>query len=93
VIVQTRAEDLVEWRGIVGFVRGTNTPFSQKVVEASDAGATRLELSGLYNRIWSDMRNGTIDESCVCMSDCVNSITSIKTCKEIVDELSAAFVS
>lgn len=92
VIVNTRAEDLVEWRGILGFVRGTETPFSQAVVAASDAGASRMELSGMYNRIWEDMRNGTIKESCVCMSDCVNSITGIKTCQEIVDELSAAFV-
>ena len=92
VIVQTRAEDLVEWRGILGFVRGTDTAFSREVVAKSDAGATRMELTGIYNRIWGDMRNGTIDESCVCMSDCVNSITSIKTCQEIVDELGAAFV-
>ena len=92
VIVQTRAEDLVEWRGILGFVRGTDTAFSREVVAKSDAGATRMELTGMYNRIWGDMRNGTIDESCVCMSDCVNSITSIKTCQEIVDELGAAFV-
>lgn len=92
VIVQTHAEDLVEWRGILGFVHATETPFSQALVEASNAGASRGELAGIYNRIWSDMRNGTIDESCVCMSDCVNSITSIKTCQEIVDELGAAFV-
>lgn len=91
-IVKARAEDLVEWRGILGFVHGTDTPFSRSVVAASDAGATRAELTGMYNRIWSDMRNGTIDESCVCVSDCVNSITSIKTCQEIVDELGAAFV-
>lgn len=91
-IVAARAEELVEWRGILGFVRGTDTPFSRSIVEASDAGMSRGELTGMYSRIWSDMRNGTIEESCVCVSDCVNSITSIKTCQEIVDELGAAFV-
>lgn len=91
-IVKARAEDLLEWRGILGFVHGTDTPFSRSIVAASDAGATRGELTGMYSRIWNDMREGTIDESCLCVSDCVNSITSIKTCQEIVDELGAAFV-
>lgn len=91
-IVAARAEELVEWRGILGFVRVTDTPFSQSLVAASDAGKSRGEMIAMYGRIWGDMRNGTIDESCVCVSDCVNSITSIKTCKEIVDELGAAFV-
>lgn len=92
VIVNTKAEDLVEWRGILGFVRGTDTPFTKEVVAASDAGASRMDLTGMYSRVWNDMRNGTISESFVCMSDCVNSITGIKSCKEIVEELGAAFV-
>ncbi len=92
IIVQTKAEDLVEWRGVTGFVRATDTPFSRELVAASDAGASRMDLSAKYSRIWSDMRKGTVNESCVAMSDSVNCITSIKTCQEIVDELAAAFV-
>lgn len=92
VIVATKAEDLVEWRGILGFVHATDTAWSKTIVAASDEGKSRMDLTQMYSRIWTDMREGTISKSAVCVSDCVNTIRNIKTCQEIVDELGAPFV-
>ena len=91
-IVDTRAEDLVEWRGILGFVRATRTPMSEECVRMSDEGAERMDLSSVYQGMWAAMRSGELDDFAVGMSDAVNSITSIKTCQEIVDDIAAGFL-
>lgn len=92
VIVDSRAEDLVEWRGSVGFVRANDCEFSRECVEMANAGATSAEMGEKYMGMFAAMRSG--DESFpVGMNDAVNSITSIKTCQEIVDDIASAFLS
>lgn len=91
VIVDSRAEDLVEWRGSVGFVRANDCEFSRECVEMANAGATSAEMGEKYMGMFAAMRAG--DESYpVGMNDAVNSITSIKTCQEIVDDIASAFL-
>lgn len=91
VIVDSRAEDLVEWRASVGFVRSNDCALAQECIEMANAGATAAELSEKYMGMFAAMRSG--DESFpVNMNDAVNSITSIKTCQEIVDDIASAFL-
>lgn len=91
VIVDSRAEDLVEWRASVGFVRANDCEFSQEVIQMANAGATAAELSEKYMGMFAAMRSG--DESmAVNMDDAVNRITDIKTCQEIVDDIASAFL-
>lgn len=93
-IIDARAEELVEFRGILGFVRTNRSPFSEECVAMSDSGASRMDLSAKYTPMFlNGMRLGKVDEFAVSMSDCVNSITSIKSCKDVVDELGAPFVA
>jgi len=92
-IVDARAEDLVEWRGVLGFVRGNKTAASEAWVAADRAGATRDEMSGMYQGMWAAMLTGNLEESAVGMNDAVNNITSIKTCQEIVDDIAAGFLA
>lgn len=92
IIVNTRAEDLVEWKGLVGFVRGNDNEMSRKCIEMANAGATREEISDVYQQSWKKgMREGDVENWVVSMNDAVNSITSIKTCQEIVDDIASGF--
>lgn len=92
VIVDSRAEDLVEWRASVGFVRANDCQFSRECEEMANGGATAGELAEKYMGMFAAMRMG--DESMpVGMNDAVNSITSIKTCQEIVDDIAAGFTA
>ena len=91
IILDTRAEDLVEWRGVAGFVRATDSDVSQQAIALSNAGAERAEISEVYQMMWSHMRSGDLDGWPVGMDDAVNSITEIMTCQEIVDMIAPAF--
>lgn len=93
VLIDTRAEELVEFRGGFGLVHATNTPASQEWVAASNAGADSMEMGALYIPMFRAMRVGEIDDYAVNASDSINAIDSIKPCKEIVDELGAVFVA
>jgi hypothetical protein len=56
-------------------------------------GADARTIAGVYADVWrSGMLLGGLENGFISVSDAVNSITSIKTCKEVVDELSAAFI-
>lgn len=92
VIVDSRAEGLVEWRASVGFVRANDCQFSRECEEMANGGATAGELAEKYMGMFAAMRMG--DESMpVGMNDAVNSITSLKTCQEIVDDIAAGFTA
>lgn len=92
VIVDSRAEDLVEWRASVGFVRANDCQFSRECEEMANGGATAAELAEKYMGMFAAMRMG--DESIpVGMNDAVNSITSIKTCQEVVDDIAVGFTA
>ena len=92
VILETRAEDLVEWRGILGFVRANRTPMAEKCIEMDRAGATRQELSDVYQAMWPmGMMLGDLENYAVGMSDAVNSITELKPAAQIVEEIAAGF--
>lgn len=92
-IVDARAEDLVEWRGVLGFVRGNKTPASEAWVAADRAGAARDEMSGMYQGMWAGMLTGDLENWAVGMNDAVNNITSVKTCQEIVDDIASGFLA
>lgn len=92
VILETRAEDLVEWKGVLGFVRANDCALAQKCIEMTNAGASRQEISDVYQMMWvNGMRNGDVENWAVGMDDAVNSITELKTCQEIVDDIAAGF--
>ena len=76
----------------MGFVRANDCQFSRECEEMANGGATAGELAEKYMGMFAAMRMG--DESMpVGMNDAVNSITSIKTCQEIVDDIAAGFTA
>lgn len=90
-ILDARAEDLVEWRGIEGFVRATDSDISQQAIALSNEGASRSDISDVYQMMWGHMRSGDLEGWPVGMNDAVNSITELMTAQEIVDMIAPAF--
>ncbi len=90
-IVDTSATDLVSWRMGVIWLHGTRTECTEKCIEMPYSGQadSTVDLTGT---VWSDMRDGTTEDTFVNMNDAVDSITTIKTCQEIVDEIGSAWV-
>jgi enoyl-[acyl-carrier protein] reductase II len=88
----SRAEDLVDFRAAIGYLRTTRGKMSEECVKLSNAGADNNAIGAVYADVWrAGMLLGDIENGFVSVSDAINSIRSIKTCKEVVDELSSAF--
>jgi enoyl-[acyl-carrier protein] reductase II len=91
-IIAARAEELVEFRAMVGYLRTTRSPISAECVKLSDEGADGNAIAAVYQDIWrASMLLGDLDNGFLSVSDAINSITDMKTCKEVVDELASAF--
>lgn len=90
-IVDTSALDLVHWRMGEIWLHGTRSACTEQCVEMTYTGQAG-ETVGLTGTVWIDMRNGTTEGTFVNMNDAVDSITTIKTCQEIVDEIGSAWV-
>ena len=92
VILDARAEDLVEWKGVLGFVRANDCALAQKCIEMTNAGADRQEISDVYQMMWvNGMAGGDVENWAVGMDDAVNSITELKSCADIVEDIAKGF--
>lgn len=91
-IVDARAENLIEFRAQVGYLRTSKSPMSAQCDKLAREGADVRAIAGVYADVWrSGMLLGDLENGFISVSDAINSITSIKTCKEVIDELAAAF--
>jgi enoyl-[acyl-carrier protein] reductase II len=92
-IIDAKAEDLIEFRAQVGYLRTSKSPMSEKCDKLAREGADPRTIAGVYADVWrSGMLLGDVKNGFISVSDAINNITSVKTCKEVVDELSAAFL-
>lgn len=91
-IITAKAEELVEFRAMVGYLRTTRGSKSEECVRLSNEGANGNTIAAVYNDIWrASMLLGDLDNGFLSVSDAINSITEMKTCKEVVDELASVF--
>jgi hypothetical protein len=65
---------------------------SEECDKLSREGADGGTIGKVYADAWRLMLLGDLDAAFVSVSDAVNCIESIETCKDVVDELAAAFV-
>lgn len=91
-IVDARAEELLEWRGTVGYVIGTRCAVSEQAVAASNAGASREDLMGIYLPMSNAMREGDVESWPVGADRAVNNITSVKSAAEIVEDIAKGYL-
>ena len=91
-IIDTRAKDLIEFRAQVGYLRTSRSPMSEQCDKLAREGADARAIAGVYADVWrSGMLLGDVENGFISVSDAIDNITSVKTCKDVVAELSAAF--
>ncbi|MDR2356190.1 MAG: nitronate monooxygenase [Clostridiales Family XIII bacterium] len=92
-IINAKAEELIEFRAQVGYLRTNKSPMSADCDKLARAGADARVIANAYAGAWRrGMLLGDLNYGFISVSDAINSITAVKTCKEVVDELAAAFV-
>jgi len=93
-IIAARAEDLIEFRAQIGYLRTTRSKVSKECEKLSNEGADGKTIAAVYQDIWrASMLLGDLDKGFLSVSDAINSITDMKTCKEVVDELASVLIS
>ncbi|NLD49771.1 MAG: nitronate monooxygenase [Clostridiaceae bacterium] len=89
-IVEHETNDLLFFHTIPSFRRVTPHKLGKMFKEMADSGATREEIgkllhAGTMNRI--GMLEGKLDEGLVTVSAAIGQIKSIKSCKQIIEDL------
>lgn len=94
-IIDLKADTMIEFRASTGgWLHTSDTPKAREILEMGLAGATADELAAAYMGVYLyGMRLGDLDNWMVNVSDSVDSITSMMTVKEVVDELGDAFLA
>ena len=93
-IVKTNASDMDFFRCIPYYYRSIPTPLSQKLVQMDKDLKTREEISKAMNPMRNlkfGMLDGQTDVGYVSVGLGVSMIHSIRTCKEIIDDISQDF--
>lgn len=93
-IIDTKAEDLIQVPSNPGSIRVTRNETGLEMEKMFKEGASGQEINQFYmgkGGFLSGMLLGDKDNGIVNCSQAINNITSIKSCKEVVDELGAAF--
>lgn len=94
-IIDTKAEDMFEVPSNPGHIRMTRNETGIEVEKMFKAGATGAEINDFYmgrggfmaGMLKGDLKNGFINGS-----EAIDNITSIKTVKEVIDEIGPAFL-
>lgn len=91
-ILNANAEDLFTWQSCVEKMISTKNLVGRTCYAMGQGGASQNDIGKHYNGIWNiSMLQGDIENGIVSIGGGCNYITEIKSCKEIVDELCAAF--
>ena len=93
-IVKSNATDIDFFRAIPTYYRSIPTPLSQKLVQMDKELKTREEIYKAMNpmrNIKFGMLDGQIDVAYIIVGLGVSLIKSIRTCKEIIDDISQDF--
>jgi enoyl-[acyl-carrier protein] reductase II len=92
-IIEAKAEELVEFRAQVGYLRTSKGTMSAECEKLAREGADARAIAGVYADVWrAGMLLGDLSNGFISVSDAVNNITDVKTCGEVVEELASAFV-
>jgi len=89
-IVDTKSEDLVEYLGTPTYWRGTPRGLSLELQKMTEDGATREEITKRMSDIGAlktGMLEGDLENGINSVSDAVGAIKSIRSCKEIIENL------
>lgn len=93
-IIDQEASKMIEFKSSIGgWLHTSDTPKARKVLAMGLAGATQAELGAAYYGVYLAMRLGDLDDWFINVSDAVDSIKSMKTVKQVVDELGDAFLA
>ena len=93
-LIETRAEDLLRVPDVPGVSYFVRNAVGFELEEMMRQGADAQALNRHYMErggFLKGMRLGVKDEGIINSSQAINGITSMKTCAEVVDELSSAF--
>lgn len=91
-IIDGKAEDLVEFRAIIGHMRTTPNKVGLECVRMSREGVDVGTIAGSYSGGFrTGMLLGDLENGIVSASESIGMINEIKTCKEIVDDIASAF--
>ncbi|MGL5631979.1 MAG: NAD(P)H-dependent flavin oxidoreductase [Azovibrio sp.] len=89
-IINVRSEDLVELHSELGSVRITPNKKLQQA-QASQAANVRDLENQMLRGIKAGMLDGDIENGVICVSESAGGITDILTCREVIEEIVAAF--
>jgi len=91
-LIDGKAEDLVEFRAIIGHMRTTPNKIGLKCEKMSREGVDVLTIMNAYSGGFrTGMLLGDLENGIVSASESIGMINEIKTCKEIVNDIAAAF--
>lgn len=92
-LIAAKAEELVEFRAVIGHMRTTPNKVGLLCEKMSREGADIMEITGTYSGGFrTGMLLGDLENGIVSASESVGMINEIKTCGEVVEELAAAFL-
>lgn len=89
-IIDASADELIIIPAFPGFLHLIPSDLSKELKKMADEGAERKDITGHYSALGAfneGMLKGNPDVELITCSEAIDSITSIKSCKEIVDEL------
>jgi len=93
-LIDARAEDLIQVPSNPGYVRVTRNETGLEMERMFQNGASGAEINGYYmsrGHFLKGMLLGEADMGIINCSQAINSITGMKTCTQVVDELAAPF--
>ena len=91
-IIASKAEELIEFRAQIGYLRTSKSAMSEYCFKLAGEGADARTIANVYADVWrTGMLLGDLENGFISTSDAINNITGVLTCKEVVDELGAAF--
>ncbi|MCL2146495.1 MAG: nitronate monooxygenase [Synergistaceae bacterium] len=89
-IVNSESKDLVEFFGIPTFWRATPHKLALELAKMTESGSTREDVAARMNdliALKAGMLDGDLENGINSVSDAVSDIKSIRTCKEIINDL------
>lgn len=91
-IIDAKAEDMVEFRAMVGHMRTTPNKIGLECERMSREGIDAATIDNVYSGGFrTGMLLGDLENGIVSVSEAVGMINEIKTCKAIIDDIETAF--
>jgi enoyl-[acyl-carrier protein] reductase II len=89
-IMETKSEDLLDFKASTGYLRGTPNAAMKKCVDMYKKGATPQELGEVYQGAFRvAMRVGDLETGITTIGSGISAVTRVETVQDIMDQLTA----